>query len=335
VETILTHATGTVLVEECGSGRRRVTVTTVTGNGFVSTREWQTAYPIDLVRHILDAKGTGWVCDEIRRDEDPDYVQRGLALALDAYLPGIDFAGRRVLDFGCGCGASTTILARLLSGAEIVGVELLDRSIAIARRRVEHYGYSRVELLRSPDSTQLPREVGEVDLAILSGVYEHLYPHERQALLAQIWASIREGGSLLVDRVPNRWSPFELHTTRLPLINYLPPALALAAARRLSARVGDGATWDELLRNGVRGATVREIVRLLPRAIGVPEVLVPSHPAVRDPIDLWYLGTDPQRRLPSLTAARLLMKAAYTLAGVSGVPYLTVAIRKRGEAGGE
>jgi SAM-dependent methyltransferase len=295
----------------------------------VPQHQWETAYPVELVQHILVAKGPAWLCDEIRRDEDPAYVQRCLAVDIQAYFPGVDFAGRRILDFGCGCGASTAVLARMFPKAEIIGVELLGRALDVARRRLEHYGFRRVTFRQSPSRTQLPAGLGQVDLAILSGVYEHLLEDERRTLLSEIWAVIGDNGCLLIDRVPNRWSPVELHSTRLPLINYLPRPLALGMARMLSPRVRRDATWSELLRGGVRGATVGEIVDLLPPDLGAPQLLEPKDPTVRDEIDLWYRGTNPQR-MPALQAlARTLMKTHRFLTGMSGVPYLTVAIRKQ------
>ena len=37
------------------------------------------------------------------------------------FIDSEDFRGKRVLDFGCGCGASTAIVSRLLPGANITG----------------------------------------------------------------------------------------------------------------------------------------------------------------------------------------------------------------------
>jgi hypothetical protein len=58
-------------------------------------------------------------------------------------------------------------------------------------------------------------------------------------------------------------------------------------ARRFSRRVGDGESWETLLRRGIRGATVREIMRSIGRDGGSPELIVPSAAGLRDRIDVW------------------------------------------------
>ena len=325
---VLTHRTGSVLIEELASGRRRVRVTPADRTAYVPNTQWTTAYPVDLVQEILDVKGTAWLCDEIMRDEDPGYVEACLGVDLRAYFGAGEPREGRVLDFGCGCGASTAVLARLLPDSEIVGVELLDRALSVAARRVAHHRLGNVRLFRSPNGSQLPPGIGRFDLVLLSGVFEHFLPSERRALMPQIWKLVRPGGTLFIDRVPNRSFPLELHTTRLPLINYLPAPLALRAARTFSGRVPRTMSWEELLRAGVRGATVKEIVRLLPEADGRPVILRPQHGGISDQVDLWYRGSRPRDgRLPG--AARTAMKALRVVTGLSLVPYLTVAVRKR------
>ena len=42
---------------------------------FIHTSTCSTAYPPELIEHVLAVKGPGYLCDEIRRDEDPAYVQ--------------------------------------------------------------------------------------------------------------------------------------------------------------------------------------------------------------------------------------------------------------------
>lgn len=63
-----------MLVEERPSGRRQVTVHPYPGS-YVARREWETAYPVELIRRIVEVKAPRSECDEISRDEDPNYVE--------------------------------------------------------------------------------------------------------------------------------------------------------------------------------------------------------------------------------------------------------------------
>ena len=79
------HSDGRVEVEELPDGRRRVVVHPDAGI-FVSRRECVTTYPIDLIRRIVEVKSPGYVCDEISREEDPDYVGLYLRYSVLGYL---------------------------------------------------------------------------------------------------------------------------------------------------------------------------------------------------------------------------------------------------------
>ena len=83
---------------------------------------FQTFYSHQLIEMILRVKGKHWLKDEIDRSEDPDYLQMNFQTWLGRFL---DVTDRYVLDFGCGCGARSIVLARL--GAQVVG---LDPSLA-------------------------------------------------------------------------------------------------------------------------------------------------------------------------------------------------------------
>ena len=226
-----------VHVEE-RNGKRRVLVS---GGAFIARREWETAYPIDLIEHVLRVKGPVWLNDEIRRDEDPSTTQSFIRWNVLSYADSRDFAGRRLLDFGSGCGASSMVLARALPETEIVGVELLSDSVTLARHRAEYYGVDdRVRFVLSADANKLPAGIGNFDYVALSGVWEHLLPTERRRLLPLIWSKLKAGGVLFIFETPHRWFPIESRTTLLPFINYLPDrkdrASAYAFMQRTVAR---------------------------------------------------------------------------------------------------
>ena len=321
-----------VLEEPCGesNGLRRIIVNAKTPSLFVARREVVTSYPEDLIVFILGIKGPGYLCDEIARDEDPSYVEASLKQDILSFVPAQDFYGKRVLDFGCGAGASTMILARMLKGADIYGVELSPRLLSIAKARAAHYGSDPERLLLSPDGNTLPGNLKTFDAVILSAVWEHLLPTERPAVMKQIWSVLRPGGYLFINQTPNRYSPIDSHTTGLPFINYLPDRAAHAAAVHFSKRIEPGTSWETLLRNGIRGGTTREVLDTIRHAcLGAATPMKPiASSGARDVIDLWY-ETSASARLPVLKrAVWAFLKLVKVVTGAEIAPELTLAIRK-------
>jgi ubiquinone/menaquinone biosynthesis C-methylase UbiE len=321
-----------VALTTLGNGKRRIRVETPRRGVQVTRAVWDTAYSDELVRVILNAKGPGSLCDEIMRDEDPSYIRRHLELTVTAHVDPAELAGAEVLDFGCGAGASTVILSKLLPACRITGVELRAANLEVARARVEFYGLPNTRFVLSPSGSQLPQQIGPFRAIMLSAVFEHLLPTERETLLPSLWRMLAPGGVMFIDETPARWFPIETHTTGLPLINYLPDRLAEGYARRFSRRVRRDANWDEMRRDGIRGASVKEIRDLLPIGEGRPILLEPRRLGVKGSLDLWIRGYaqggSGWRGALKRTAATLLRAAARRIDGASLVPYLSLAIRK-------
>lgn len=275
---------GLVRIEALPGERWRISVHPKPGLQ-VPRRHWVSGYPLDLIREIHATKGL-YVCDEIMREEDPRYVEHYLRHEILSYVPPAAFRGKRILDFGCGSGASSAVLARLLPECEIVGVELEERLLRIARLRAEHFGLQRTRFMRSPSGEALPDGLGSFDFVLFSAVFEHLLPSERRTVLPLVWRRLEPGGILFLNQTPYRYFPVEAHTTGMPLINYLPDRMTRGIVRRCSRRYSGEVSWERLLRDGIRGGTVSEIVGIL-RPDGRPAVLEP-HREVGDRIDLWY-----------------------------------------------
>ncbi len=320
VPTRLTHPDADVEIRPAGSGRSEVEIFPRRPI-YISRRSVLTTYPVDLIGHILKIKGPDYLCDEIARDEDPQYVQRWLRDDLLGFLDEALFRGARVMDFGCGSGASTMILARMFPETEIIGIELDPALLTIARERLEHYRYPNVRFLQSPSGTQLPGDCGSFDVIVLSAVVEHLLPRERKTILPLLWHAVRAGGVLCVNQTPHRYFPIEAHTTGLPLLNYLPARLALLAARRFSERIDKTESWETLLRRGIRGSTEREIRRNLgPDAVEL-------RPLTGDRVDLWRSQLSP--RHPAIkNVAALGMKVVSHCMGTVVSPNISVVFRK-------
>ena len=323
MSTTIHHAEGEVFIEELPDKRRRISVKPKTGH-FAIAETWTTRYPMDLIELMLEVHGAADLCFEIMRDEDPSLVEKSLKNDLFAYFKPEDFENRTILEFGCGSGASTHILTRMFPTAEITGVELMESSLRVARKRAEVFDLKNVAFLQSPAGDRLPANLGEYDFIILSAVYEHLYPHERTTILPALWEHLKVGGYLFINQTPNSLFPFELHTTMLPVINYVPDRLALELARRFSKRIRADETWEELLRKGIRGATEREILGHLRGA----EMLEPRYHGLRDRIDLYYINTNQERLKAVKSAAKLFIKAIKTATGITLVPDLSLAFLK-------
>lgn len=328
--TVLEGPTGAVEVEELGGGRRRVTVVPLDPTAFIKTRSCETAYPLDLIDQLRRTKDLAWVCDEIARDESPRYVELFLRHGLLAYLPTSAFARKRLLDFGCGSGASTMVLARMLPQAEIVGVDFARDLVAIAEHRKRVSGSRNVRFAVSPDSASLPEGLGLFDFVCMNAVWEHLLPSERRTLVPMLWSELREDGILFVNETPHRWYLIEAHTTGLPLLNFQPRPLAHWAANRYSKRLRGDESWEQLLRNGVRGGTEREILRVLRNAGGGrPVLLKPSLLGCGDAVDIWYAYSQAARPMKIKRHMRTAFKVISRLTRSTYAPGLSLAIRKR------
>jgi ubiquinone/menaquinone biosynthesis C-methylase UbiE len=323
------HNDASILVEELPGGRHFVKVIPKNDSLFIPFTEWETNYSVEMIRLILDVKGPAYLCDEIQRDEDPAYLQLELSRDLYAYFDPEDFRNKRVLDFGCGTGASTINLARMFPEAEIVGVELCQDLLSVARRRVAFYHFSNISLMQSPSGEELPSGLGQFDFVIMSAVYEHLLPDERKILMPKIWEVLRANGYLFINQTPNRMCPVEGHTTGLPLLNYLPRPLAMRAARKFSNRIGQTDSWETLLRKGIRGATEREILNNLNQDEGYhPTLIEPGKHGFQDRIDLWYSALNPDRRKMLKRMMRRAMKLSWYGLGITFMPNLTMMIEK-------
>lgn len=326
--TTLQHPDGEVTISETPSGRRNIKVQLRDPAIFSPRLECETSYPDELIKLILEIKQPPWLCDEIARDEDPSYVLKHLETEMRAYFRLEDFAGKRILDFGCGSGASSMLLARLFPQSEIVGIELHPELLKVARGRLAHYKFENVSLLESPSGTDLPYGIGCFDLIVMSAVYEHLLPDERVVLMPKIWNLLNDDGILFIDQTPHRYFPLELHTTSLPLINYLPDRLTLKAARKFSRRVSENDSWEFLLRAGIRGATVSEIKKRLRNGESEAILLSPTMTGLHDRVDLWFQTTNPENLKPLKVSARVALKLVNAVTGLAFVPELTLAFRK-------
>jgi 2-polyprenyl-3-methyl-5-hydroxy-6-metoxy-1,4-benzoquinol methylase len=255
MEHILRHDDAEIIITSSNANKRKINVNMRNEDVFIPFDTWETCYSVDLISKILHIKGPAYLCDEIMRDEQPEYVEHDLRFDVFAYVDPKQFNSKKVLDFGCGSGASTMALGRALPFTHFTGVELKKDFLDIARLRAAHYEMEdRMDFHLSPDGDSLPENIGSFDYVFLNAVYEHLLPKERKTVLPMLWRHLKPGGLMFLNQTPYRWFPIEFHTTSgLVFINYMPDPLASFYARRFSKRTLADSDWPTLLRRGIRG----------------------------------------------------------------------------------
>jgi ubiquinone/menaquinone biosynthesis C-methylase UbiE len=289
---------------------------------------WETTYPLELVKSILAVKGPLYLCDEIMREECSSYIESYLKLTEKAYSCN-NSSGNIILDFGCGCGASTIILCRIHNNAKIIGVDLVKEHIAVAKQRAKYLQSNNVDFITIDNFNYDKGRYKEFDYIYLNAVYEHLKTCERKEILPKLWSILKKNGILFVNETPHRYFPIESHTTNLPFINYLPDGLAFKAIRKFSKRGDRNDNWENLLRKGVRGATIREIMHNLSDSKREPVLLKSNKNIVSDSGDVWFKIAIERSDLSvikrlSVHLLRVLKKAT----GLPLSPYIFIAIKK-------
>jgi SAM-dependent methyltransferase len=129
--------------------------------------------------------------------ERAEYFARTRLIYLRGCLDALGMRARSVLDFGCGIGSGTALLADLLGAQEVLGVDVSLRSIELARER-----WPDARFLTFDDYTP----GGDVDLVFCNGVFHHVPPAERQAALGVVFRALRPGG-LFAFWENNPWNP--------------------------------------------------------------------------------------------------------------------------------
>src|SRR5664279_270714 len=132
----------------------------------------------------------------------------------------------RILEIGCGTGASTVAMAE--QGAKVVGVDESAKALEVARVRFALHGVE-AEVVRA-NAVELEKVANkrEFDAIIFFAVLEHMTWEERRASLQAAWRVLRSGQHLIVIETPNRLWHTDHHTSYLPFFHWLPDEIAFA-----------------------------------------------------------------------------------------------------------
>ena len=139
-------------------------------------------------------------------------------------------AGLSILDFGAGTGSSSVSFAE--RGAYVIGAEQEWISIRVAVKRSASLGlqeqcsFVRIPFLSVKNQLRLPFSNCQFDVVTLIGVLEHMLPSELDYCSREIERVVKPGGRVVVFDTPNRWHPFDHHTTKLWFVGWVPVRLA-------------------------------------------------------------------------------------------------------------
>jgi len=269
--------------------------------------ELETQLSLSTLSKIALRKGRHFR-DEIERSENPNYLQRKIEILLKEF--GIGLLHKRMLDFGCGAGASTLIFLRC-GATHITGVEVDETLLDISKSRVNDFfqnGYQLVKIEYIEGKYNMPFSNQEFDIVWAQAVMEHILPDRRRFVLEELWRVLKKGGLLIIFGTPNRLWPKEFHTSNLLFVNYLPLDLAIWVARHCSRRISRDQSKEELLSNGFRGCTYWEVVRALPDAVCLSKVFRKKDLMIG--IKSWRGDTDSELRKRMIEIYGFLMTLA-------------------------
>jgi SAM-dependent methyltransferase len=134
--------------------------------------------------------------------EDPEYFARYKIETVAARLKALGLpAPRRVLDFGCGIGNSAPHLRAAFPDAEITGLDVSEKSLAVAEQRFPGVA----DFRRYEGGADMPLEPG-FDLVFSACVFHHIDAAEHVALFAALRRLLAPGGVLAVFE-HNPWNP--------------------------------------------------------------------------------------------------------------------------------
>jgi 2-polyprenyl-3-methyl-5-hydroxy-6-metoxy-1,4-benzoquinol methylase len=147
----------------------------------------------------------------------------------------------RIVEVGCGLGASTVALAE--QGATVLGVDVDADRIEVARLRCAAHGvHAEFAVANAADlATSVEPDASWI---IFWASLEHMTISERLSALAAAWTLLGSGGLLTIVETPNRLWLADSHTSRLPYFNWLPDDLAFRYAP-FSSRDGFRDVYEE------------------------------------------------------------------------------------------
>lgn len=136
---------------------------------------------------------------------------------------------KHILEIGCGTGSSTVALAE--QGAKVIGVDIDQGALLVAKQRAEIYEINAEFKEMNAQEVRIHFQSERFDMIIFFACLEHMTIDERVSSLKDAWKMLPSGGLLVITETPNRLWYFDSHTSRLPFFNWLPNELAFLYSR--------------------------------------------------------------------------------------------------------
>lgn len=208
-----------------------------------------------------------WVCVEPRPEAEPNHdayfgwrLDQARAF-LARFRRPIDLSGRTVLDFGCGFGSMSFVVASR-NARRVVGVDIDDDRLEYARRKLStdyaslspNLQFSRPEELRSHET---------FDFVISEDSFEHYEDPAR--IMTMIRGYLGENGKVLIGFGPLWKSPRGGHLgymTKLPWAHLLFPERVILRERRRYRPLERARTFSEV-RGGLNKMTLEKFTRTM------------------------------------------------------------------------
>lgn len=195
---------------------------------------------------LYEAPAQDYLATPAGREDLHNHLEGRLQQDRVSVVPWLDHLkpldGARVLEIGCGTGASTVALGE--QGASVVGVDLHDAAVRVAEERCRAYGVeAQFHTRNAVDALEELLADERFDFIIFFAVLEHMTLDERLTCIEHAWAGLRPGSQLVVVDTPNRLWYFDAHTARLPFFMWLDDDLAFRYSQRSPREV-----FNELFR---------------------------------------------------------------------------------------
>jgi 2-polyprenyl-3-methyl-5-hydroxy-6-metoxy-1,4-benzoquinol methylase len=190
---------------------------------------------LELITQVYHKSNEGLSRQEMEttRDDLNAHLYGRLKLDRSCVVPWLaslrSLKDARILEIGCGTGASTVALAE--QGARVVGVDINETSLGIARERCRLYGLDSVELHLANARNLVSLGIEKYDFIIFFACIEHMTLNEKLESISLTWERAKPGAHLVVLETPNRLWWNDSHTSFLPFYNWLPDDLALHYAK--------------------------------------------------------------------------------------------------------